>query len=186
MKEADAPPSVSFKRLRATNSDVSGVGKVNGKVVLIEKFTEIACFYLHLCAATTQIRDVIASCSPVIPLYAGHVHSTDSLLLGLIHSPTQEGTVWLPCLAFHKRRSKTAKVLTAALPLCQASGRQWKEAGQRAGTLKSQNVSSSWNEKMRIKAETKIFRENRAQAIATRKAKLQVRVPLNSCTNAWL
>lgn len=81
MKEADAPAAVSFKRLKTTNSDVSGVGK--------------------------------------------------------------------------------------------ASGRQWKEAGQRAGTLKSQNVSSSWEEKMRIKAETKIFRENRAQAIATRKAKLQ-------------
>ena len=101
--------------------------------------------------------------------------------------PNARSTVWLPCLAFHKCRSTSGKVLTAALPLCQASGRQWKEAGQRAGTLKSQNVSSSWNEKMRIKAETKIFRENRAQAIATRKAKLQVRVPLqNSCTNAWL
>lgn len=56
----------------------------------------------------------------------------------------------------------------------QASGRSWKEAGQRAGTLRSQNVSSSWVEKMRVKAETKIFRENRAAAIATRKAKLQV------------
>ena len=42
------------------------------------------------------------------------------------------------------------------------------------GTLKSQNVSSSWEEKMRVKAETKIFRENRAAAIATRQAKLQV------------
>ena len=58
--------------------------------------------------------------------------------------------------------------------LMQASGRQWKEAGQRMGTLRSQNVSSSWDEKMRVKAETKIFRENRAAAIATRKAKLQV------------
>lgn len=56
----------------------------------------------------------------------------------------------------------------------QASGRSWKEAGQRAGTLRSQNVSSSWDEKMRVKAETKIFRENRAAAIATRKVKLQV------------
>lgn len=54
-----------------------------------------------------------------------------------------------------------------------ASGRQWKEAGQRAGTMKSQNVSSSWDEKMRLKAETKIFRENRAAAIATRTAKLK-------------
>lgn len=58
--------------------------------------------------------------------------------------------------------------------MVQASGRSWKEAGQRAGTLRSQNVSSSWDEKMRIKAETKMFRENRAAAIATRKAKLQV------------
>lgn len=58
----------------------------------------------------------------------------------------------------------------------QASGRQWKEAGTRAGSLKSQNISSSWEEKMRLKAETKIFRENRAAAIATRKAKLQVRL----------
>jgi len=58
--------------------------------------------------------------------------------------------------------------------LSQASGRQWKEPGQRAGALKSQNVSSSWEAKMRNKAETKIFRENRAEAIAVRKAKLQV------------
>ena len=28
MKEADAPVAVSFKRLKTTNSDVSGVGKV--------------------------------------------------------------------------------------------------------------------------------------------------------------
>ncbi|DBA68351.1 hypothetical protein WJX79_009400 [Trebouxia sp. C0005] len=54
-----------------------------------------------------------------------------------------------------------------------ASGRQWKEPGQRAGALKSQNVSSSWEAKMRNKAETKIFRENRAEAIAVRKAKLK-------------
>lgn len=54
-----------------------------------------------------------------------------------------------------------------------ASSRQWKEPGQRAGALKSQNVSSSWEAKMRNKAETKIFRENRAEAIAVRKAKLQ-------------
>jgi len=60
------------------------------------------------------------------------------------------------------------------LALSQASGRQWKEPGQRAGALKSQNVSSSWEAKMRNKAETKIFRENRAEAIAVRKAKLQV------------
>lgn len=33
---------------------------------------------------------------------------------------------------------------------------------------------------MRIKAETKIFRENRAAAIATRKAKLQVRMRLHN------
>ena len=58
--------------------------------------------------------------------------------------------------------------------MSQASGRQWKEPGQRAGALKSQNVSSSWEAKMRNKAETKIFRENRAEAIAVRKAKLQV------------
>lgn len=63
----------------------------------------------------------------------------------------------------------------------QTSGKKWKEAGDRAGSLKSQNISSSWDEKMRIKAETKIFRENRAAAIETRKAKLQVsRLP--QCT----
>ena len=58
--------------------------------------------------------------------------------------------------------------------MLQASGRQWKEAGERAGSLRSENISSSWEEKMRLKAETKMFRENRAQAIATRTAKLQV------------
>ena len=53
------------------------------------------------------------------------------------------------------------------------------------GTLRSQNVSSSWEEKMRVKAETKIFRENRAAAIATRKAKLQVREYLCYCSAGY-
>lgn len=59
------------------------------------------------------------------------------------------------------------------LNVLQVSGKQWKEAGDRAGGLRSQNVSSTWNEKMRIKAETKIFRENRAAIIEARKAKLR-------------
>ena len=45
-----------------------------------------------------------------------------------------------------------------------------------------QEVSSSWDEKMRIKAETKIFRENRAAVIEARKVKLQVRT-LPECTH---
>ena len=60
------------------------------------------------------------------------------------------------------------------MPL-QASGRVWREPGIRAGTFKSQNMSSEWEKKMRDKAHSKAFKEARNEVIAARKAKLSVR-----------
>lgn len=50
-----------------------------------------------------------------------------------------------------------------------ASGRAWKQAGQRAGTLKNPNLTSSWEKKMAIKAEEDAFKERKRAAQEARK-----------------
>lgn len=53
----------------------------------------------------------------------------------------------------------------------QVSGRSWKQAGERAGTLRNPKLSTSWDEKMRIKAEKAAFLEQKRESQAAWKAK---------------
>eukprot|EP00891_Asterochloris_glomerata_P000318 jgi/Astpho2/318/Aster-x0434 len=67
-------------------------------------------------------------------------------------------------------RSKRAKMNVDGL--AKASGRIWREPGIRAGSFKSQNMSSEWEKKMQDKAHSKAFKEARNEVVAARKAKL--------------
>jgi hypothetical protein len=52
-----------------------------------------------------------------------------------------------------------------------ASGRgAWKEPGIRAGSIKSQTLSTSWEHKMRLKKEREVFKEAKQQALDARKS----------------
>lgn len=53
-----------------------------------------------------------------------------------------------------------------------ASGRDWKQPGQRAGSLKNPKLSSSWEKKMQDKAVEKAFKERKRDAAAARKEAL--------------
>ncbi|KAL6767767.1 hypothetical protein F751_6939 [Auxenochlorella protothecoides] len=55
--------------------------------------------------------------------------------------------------------------------LAKVSGRSWKQAGERAGTLRNPKLSTSWDEKMRIKAEKASFLEQKRESQAAWKAK---------------
>ena len=56
----------------------------------------------------------------------------------------------------------------------QSSGRQWKEPGDRAGSLKNPLLSTSWDKKMQLKAERDAFKTIKSEAIAAHKEKLAV------------
>ena len=58
--------------------------------------------------------------------------------------------------------------------LWQASGRPWKSPGERAGALKNPLLSTSWEKKMKLKAESKAFKTFKKEAIAAHKEKLEV------------
>lgn len=52
------------------------------------------------------------------------------------------------------------------------SGRPWKVPGQRAGSLKSAILSTTWEKKMKDKAAREAFVAKKREAVAARKAKL--------------
>eukprot|EP00887_Chlorella_sp_A99_P002007 scaffold18.g2007.t1 len=52
---------------------------------------------------------------------------------------------------------------------CGASGRSWKEPGQRAGSLRNPRLSSSWEKKMADKAAEAAFRERKQAAAEARR-----------------
>lgn len=57
-----------------------------------------------------------------------------------------------------------------------ASGRgAWKEPGIRAGSIKSQTLSTSWDHKMRLKKEREKFKEAKQQALDARKSVARAR-----------
>ena len=57
-----------------------------------------------------------------------------------------------------------------------ASGRgAWKEPGIRAGSIKSQTLSTSWDHKMRLKKERDKFKEAKQQALDARKSVARAR-----------
>lgn len=58
----------------------------------------------------------------------------------------------------------------------QASGRGWKEAGERAGSLRNPLLSTSWEKKMADKAASQQFKAVKQAAAHARKEKLQVRM----------
>ncbi|KAK9798204.1 hypothetical protein WJX73_004543 [Symbiochloris irregularis] len=53
-----------------------------------------------------------------------------------------------------------------------ASNRPWKEAGQRAGSLRNPLLSTSWESKMKAKADKARFNERRREALAAHKQQL--------------
>jgi len=59
------------------------------------------------------------------------------------------------------------------------SGRGWKAPGTRAGSRKNPGLATSWDAKMAVKAEAKLFREQKDAAKDAHKAKLSARPPLN-------
>ncbi|KAK9834677.1 hypothetical protein WJX74_007329 [Apatococcus lobatus] len=54
-----------------------------------------------------------------------------------------------------------------------ASGRPWKQAATRASELRSPTLSTSWEHKMREKAEQQAFRDQRRATVAARKEAIQ-------------
>ena len=57
-----------------------------------------------------------------------------------------------------------------------ASGRgAWKEPGIRAGSIKSQTLSTSWDHKMRLKKEREKFKQAKQQALDARKSAARAR-----------
>ncbi len=63
----------------------------------------------------------------------------------------------------------------------QASGRPWKVPGERAGSFKNPLLSTSWEKKMKDKAERDAFKVVKRESIAAHKEKLAVRnLPLYS------
>lgn len=57
-----------------------------------------------------------------------------------------------------------------------ASGRgAWKEPGIRAGSIKSQTLSTSWEHKMRLKKEREKFKQAKQQALDARKSAARAR-----------
>ena len=65
---------------------------------------------------------------------------------------------------------------TVAIALhCQVSGRGWKVPGTRAGARKNPGLATSWEAKMAVKAEAKLFREQKTEARDAHKAKLSAR-----------
>ena len=60
--------------------------------------------------------------------------------------------------------------------LVQESGRPWKQVASRASGLRSPILSTSWEYKMREKAEQQAFRDQRRAAVTARKEAIQVRV----------
>ena len=63
----------------------------------------------------------------------------------------------------------------SALIALQASGRGWKEAGERAGSLRNPLLSTSWEKKMADKAASQQFKAIKKAAIDVHKEKKQVR-----------
>eukprot|EP00884_Botryococcus_braunii_P022428 jgi/Botrbrau1/886/Bobra.0167s0010.1 len=57
--------------------------------------------------------------------------------------------------------------------LGKSSGRPWKEPGERAGTLRNANLSTSWETKMQQKEQQTKFRELKQAVIEARRQKLQ-------------
>ena len=56
----------------------------------------------------------------------------------------------------------------------QASGRPWKAPAERAGSAKNPLLSTSWEQKMKLKAEKKLFKAAKDEAVAAHKEKMTV------------
>jgi rRNA-processing protein CGR1 len=61
----------------------------------------------------------------------------------------------------------------------QASGRPWKVPGERAGSFKNPLLSTTWEKKMKLKAERDAFKTVKRDAVAAHKEKLAVSHILN-------
>lgn len=59
--------------------------------------------------------------------------------------------------------------------LGKASGRTWKIPAERAGTLRNQKLSSSWEKKMRLKAEAQAFKTRKRDALEAHKSVMRER-----------
>jgi Cgr1 family len=66
------------------------------------------------------------------------------------------------------------------------SGRVWKPPAQRASALRNQVLGSTWEKKMQLRAQAKLFKEAKAEARAAHKANLDVRLVANLCVKFYL
>ena len=65
--------------------------------------------------------------------------------------------------------------------MAQASGRPWKVASERASSLRSPQLATSWEKKMAAKEEGRAFKAHKAEALEARKAKATVRPQRPDC-----
>jgi rRNA-processing protein CGR1 len=73
------------------------------------------------------------------------------------------------------RDAMAKRVKRNIVGLGKASGRTWKAPAERAGTLRNQNLSSSWEKKMRMKAEAQAFKTRKRDAIEAHKTAMKER-----------
>ena len=160
--QTDEPPAPRPLLKRQKSNNVIGVGHVSCLLTVVHSRT--------LSMHADLFRDALCW-GPKGTLVCGFLRTSlavpgfcESRLLDAVHVIGNDTWVDLPHLTCISRQ----------LCMFQASGRPWKAPAERAGAQKNPLLSTSWEKKMKLKAESQAFKTLKKEAVTAHKEKLAV------------